>query len=310
MSHALLFPGQGAQFAGMAADLFEAHEGARDLFKKANEHVPWDLIELSFEGPEEELARTEVCQVAIYVASLAVLAAWKDRTSPPEPTVSAGLSLGEYTALTEAGALSFEEGLDLVRRRGALMQRACEDTAGTMASVIGLGAAQVEEAVAATEGVVTVANYNSPKQFVVSGEVEAVRAAGERCTEMGARRVLELKVAGAYHSPLMSPAAEELRPHLEEATIVAPRHPVVLNLTGAETTDPEAIRQGLIGQVTHPVRWEASMRRLRGLGAERGVELGPGRVLRGLMRAVDPDFAVQSLCSEESIRASAAEAGA
>ena len=307
MSHALLFPGQGAQFAGMAADLFESHAVARQLFERANERVPWDLMKLSFEGPEEDLAQTEVCQVAIYVASLAVWEVWKELASPPEPVVSAGLSLGEYTALTEAGALSFEEGLELVARRGKLMQEACDAAAGTMASVIGLSAAEVEEAVGATEGVVTVANYNSPMQFVLSGEVEAVRAAGERCKEKGAKRVLELKVAGAYHSPLMSPAAEALRPHLEMAAIAAPRHPVVLNLTGEATTDPEEIRQGLIRQVTHPVRWEASMGQLRGLGAERGVELGPGAVLRGLMRGLDRDFPVQSLCTEESIQEAARE---
>lgn len=302
MGLALLFPGQGAQIVGMGKDLRDAHPGARALFEKAQDRLPWDLEEVTFHGPEEALAATGACQVAIYVTSMAVWEIWKEVPGAPEILASAGLSLGEYTALAAAGALTFEEGLDLVTRRGALMQEACEAREGTMASVLGLAAEAVEEAVAGTEGVVAVANYNAPTQIVITGETGAVRAAGERCREAGAKRVLELNVAGAYHSPLMAPAQEALEPHLREAVIEEPRYPVILNVSGRATRDPEEIRHGLIEQVTSPVRWVESMESLRSLEVERAVELGPGTVLKGLLRKVDRKIPVESFCSLESMR--------
>ncbi len=303
MGLALLFPGQGAQFVGMGADLYRSHPPSKSIFDRASEQVDFDLLGVCFEGPEEALAETTACQVAIYVTSLAAWGFWKEQTATPEPAVSAGLSLGEYTALTIAGALSFEEGLDLVSRRGALMQKACEERPGTMASVIGLSAEAVEGALEGVDGVVQVANYNSPSQVVLTGEEGAVRRAADRCKEMGAKRVLELSVAGAYHSPLMKPAEEALRPRLAEASIRPPTHPVILNVTGRESRDPELIRDGLIRQVTSPVRWSESMSRLRDLGVDGALEMGPGRVLRGLMRQIDRGLPVESLCSLESIQA-------
>ena len=288
---------------GMGADLYRSHPPARDLFDRANDRVGFDLVSVCFEGPEEALAATAACQVAIYCTSLAAWGYWKEVASPPEPVVSAGLSLGEYTALTVAGALDFEEGLDLVARRGALMQEACEARPGTMVSILGLSHKEVEEALDGAVGIVQVGNYNSPRQVVITGETEGVRQAARKCKELGAKRVLELKVAGAYHSPLMSPAGEALRPRLEGASILEPSHPVILNVTGRGSRDPEEIRQGLIRQVTSPVRWSDSMEDLRDLGVVRAVEVGPGKVLKGLLRQIHRGIAVESLCSVESIRA-------
>lgn len=303
MGLGLLFPGQGAQLVGMGADLYRSHPPSKAIFDRAAGQVDFDLISVCFEGPEEALAQTSICQVAIYVTSLAVWGFWKEVSNRPKPRISAGLSLGEYTALTVSGALSAEEGLDLVALRGALMQEACDASPGTMASVIGLSGKQVEEALDGADGIVQVGNYNSPTQVVITGEAVAVRQAMEICREKGAKRVLELKVAGAYHSPLMRQAEEALRPRLGDASIREPSNPVILNVTGRESRDPEEIREGLIRQVTSPVRWSESMGRLRGLGVERVCELGPGRVLKGLLRQIDRDLPVTSLCSAESIQA-------
>jgi [acyl-carrier-protein] S-malonyltransferase len=304
-TRAVLFPGQGAQFPGMAADLIDAHPEARAVFEKGREVLGRDIVRVLREGPEEDLNSTRTSQPAIFLHSMAVLEVLgkelgvKGRYGSGLPALAtAGLSLGEYSALVFAGAIDFEDALRVVAARGELMQEACDATRGTMASVIGLPAGKVEEVVAAAraEGLLAgIANYNSPDQTVVSGEEGAVDDLVGRLEKAGARRAIRLKVAGAYHSPLMAAAARKLEPHLEALAIRAPRLPFFSNVTGGEVADPEAIRTGLMRQVESPVRWSDIVLGLLARGMGSALEAGPGRVLAGLLRGFRRDLEVASV---------------
>jgi [acyl-carrier-protein] S-malonyltransferase len=287
----LLFPGQGAQKVGMGADLWQDFQAARAAFETACRATGMDLCALCFEGPIEELSRSDVAQPAILTASVAALRALEEEADQLPVRAAGGLSLGEYTALVAAGAIAFEEAVGLVQRRGRYMQEACEATPGAMYSVIGLADEVVEEACrrasVETEPGVWPANYNSPGQVVISGGEEAAAVAAGLCTEAGARKVIELKVAGAFHTPLMQPAAERLAEDLAAVDFASPAFAVVSNVTGEPHGGPREIRELLARQVTEPVRWVACARRLAATGLRSFVEVGPGRVLKGLLRRID-----------------------
>jgi [acyl-carrier-protein] S-malonyltransferase len=304
----LLFPGQGAQKVGMGADLAEAYSSAREVFEEANEATGLALDRLCFHGPLTELSRSDVAQPAILAVSIATLRAMAEAGgTPPAPAAVAGLSLGEYSALVAAGALEFGDALRLVRQRGAFMQEACEVNPGAMYSVIGLADPRVEEACERareqTGGGVWPANYNCPGQLVISGEEEPTRRAAELCSEMGARRALRLTVAGAFHTPLMQPAADRLAPVLSEVEIAPPAVPVVANVTGRPTLDPEELRRRLLEQITSPVRWADGVRWMLSKGLRRHYEVGPGRVLQGLLRRTDAEAECVSINDAEDVRA-------
>ena len=305
---ALLFPGQGAQEVGMGMALAEASPAARSVFDAANEELGFALDRVCFEGPAEELGRSDVAQPAILTMSIAVLRAMEEAAGAPPPAAAvAGLSLGEYTALVAAGALDLRQAVRLVHHRGRFMQEACETNPGTMFSIIALEDAQVDDACRRarqqTGGAVWPANYNSPGQVVISGEKEAAAAAAELCSGMGARKVVELKVAGAFHTPLMQPAADSLTPMIEALDLRAPACPIVANVTGRPTSDPDEIRSLLVRQVTEPVRWVDCQRALAGLGVAQCYEVGPGRVLRGLLRRTVSECACLSVGKPEDVAA-------
>lgn len=309
MSHvAFVFPGQGAQAVGMGRDLAETGAPGRRVFDTACEALGIRLDELCFEGPLEDLSRSDVAQPAILTTSIAVLRTLEQSVAQlPAPAGVAGLSLGEYTALVAAGALEFADAVRLVRDRGTFMQEACDASPGTMYAVIGLEDAQVEEACARarreTNGGVWPANYNSPGQLAISGEhAPAARAAGI-CKEMGARRALQLQVAGAFHTPLMSSAAEKLKPVLQDTQIRKPRCPVIANVNAKPVEDPEQIREMLLKQVTHPVRWTACVQAMSEMGVETFYEIGPGKVIAGLLRRIDRNLACKSVGTSEDIAA-------
>lgn len=282
---AFLFPGQGSQAPGMAADLAEIPE-ARALLDEADAVLGFSLTDLMFGDDAEALKPTEVTQPALYVHSLAANAALAARGVKPD--LAAGHSLGEWSALAAVGALTFADGLRAVRRRGELMAQAGDVRPGAMSAVLGLDAdkleAVCEQATEAGEGEVVPANYNDPGQIVISGDAPAVERAGAAASEAGARRVVPLPVSGAFHSPLMAFARDGLQETLEALDIRVPSCPVVLNVTAEPTTDPEAIRLRLLDQLTAPVRWAQSLERMRAEGAERFVEVGTGKVLSGLVR--------------------------
>lgn len=288
---AFVFPGQGAQFPGMASDLHEASAAIRDRFAQAADILGFDIAEVMFNGTEAALKETKVTQPAIFLHSVLLAEAIG---SSFNPGVVAGHSLGEFSALVAAGAMSFEDGLKLVSERALAMQAACEATPSTMAAVLGLEDAVVEEVCAATPGVVVAANYNCPGQLVISGEVPAVEAACAALTEAGARRALILPVGGAFHSPLMEPARERLAAAIEATTFDAPRCPIVQNVTAAPSVDPAEIQKNLVDQLTAPVRWTQSMHKMIEMGATESVEVGPGKVLSGLFKKVDRAFPVSS----------------
>jgi [acyl-carrier-protein] S-malonyltransferase len=281
---AYLFPGQGAQFTGMGQDLYESSSEAKALFEAANEQLGFSITDIMFTGDAEALKQTKVTQPAIFLHSV-ILA--KVMGSDFAPDMVAGHSLGELSALTASGALNFADGLALVSKRALAMQAACELQPSTMAAVLGLEDAVVEKVCEETAGIVVAANYNCPGQLVISGEVPAVEAACESLKEAGARRALMLPVGGAFHSPLMEPAREELAKAIEETAFSAPICPIYQNVTAAAVTDPEAIKANLIKQLTASVRWTQSMQQMIADGAETFIEVGPGNVLQGLIKKID-----------------------
>ncbi len=284
---AFVFPGQGAQFVGMGKDLYEQNPEAKSYFEKANEILGFRITDILFNGTAEELKETKVTQPAIFLHSV-ILA--KTMGEDFRPDMVAGHSLGEFSALVAAGAMTFEDGLRLVSKRAMAMQKACEIRPSTMAAVLGLPDEKVEEVCAqVTDEVVVPANYNCPGQIVISGSVEGVDKACELLKEAGAKRALKLAVGGAFHSPLMEPAREELAKAIEETTISRPVCPIYQNVTASAVTAPAEIKKNLIAQLTAPVRWTQSVLNMTADGADYFMELGPGTVLQGLVKKISPN---------------------
>jgi [acyl-carrier-protein] S-malonyltransferase len=286
MKKAYVFPGQGSQFPGMGKDLYENSALAKEMFEKANSILGFRITDIMFSGTEEELKQTKVTQPAIFLHSVVLAATLGDSF---QPDMVAGHSLGEFSALVANKTLSFEDALVLVSKRAMAMQKACEAVPSTMAAVLGMEDAKVEEICAATEGVVVAANYNCPGQLVISGSVDAVNRACEALKAAGAKRALVLPVGGAFHSPLMEPARVELEAAIHATTFHTPVCPVYQNVTAAAISDPESIKQNLIDQLTAPVRWTQSVRQMVADGASSFVEVGPGKVLQGLVKKVAPE---------------------
>ncbi len=281
---AYVFPGQGAQFVGMGKDLYENNAEVREMMEKANEILGFRITDLMFNGTEEDLRQTKVTQPAIFLHSVALAKSLGDEF---KPDMVAGHSLGEFSALVAAGALSFEEGLKLVSKRAHAMQKACEIEPSTMAAVLALPDEKVEEICAGIDGIVAPANYNCPGQVVISGSIESIDKACEALLAAGAKRALKLKVGGAFHSPLMQPAQEELTEAIEAAKFETPRCPVYQNVDGKPHTDPEEIKANLIKQLTGAVRWTQDVEAMIADGADEFVELGPGAVLQGLVKKIN-----------------------
>lgn len=285
MKKAYVFPGQGSQFPGMAKDLYESNETAREMLEKANDILGFRITDIMFEGTADDLKQTKVTQPAIFLHSVIMARCLPDF----KPDMVAGHSLGEFSALVAAGAMDFEEGLKLVSIRAQAMQKACESVPGAMAAVIALPTEKVEEICASCEGVVVAANYNCEGQIVISGEKEAVEAACVRMKEAGAKRALPLPVGGAFHSPLMEPARAELAEGIEKAVFSTPVCPVYQNVTAKPSTDPAEIKANLLAQLTSPVRWTQSVKNMLEDGACHFVELGPGKVLQGLIAKISTE---------------------
>ena len=290
---AFVFPGQGAQFVGMGKDLYENNPVAKEMFDKANEILGFNITDLMFNGTDEDLRQTKVTQPAIFLYSVILAKTMGDDFNPD---MVAGHSLGEFSALVAAGALSFEDGLRLVSARAQAMQKACEKTPSTMAAVLALPDARVEELCASvTEGVVVPANYNCPGQIVISGSIEGVDAACAKMLEAGAKRALKLKVGGAFHSPLMEPARAELADAIAHTDFHAPKCPVYQNVNAEPQTDPETIKKNLIAQLTAPVRWTQTIQNMIAAGADTFVEVGPGAVLQGLVKKISSEVATSGI---------------
>ena len=289
MKKAYVFPGQGAQYCGMGKELYENSVEARDMFEQANEILGFRITDVMFEGTAEELKQTKVTQPAVFLHSV-VLA----KVLGVEPSAVAGHSLGELSALVVAGALSFEDGLRLVAKRAMAMQKACEAEQGTMAAVLALPDATIEQVCESVEGVVVAANYNCPGQLVISGAVDAVNEACAKLKEAGARRALVLPVGGAFHSPLMEPARKELAEAIELAHFKESVCPIYQNVDALPHTSPEEIKANLVAQLTAPVRWTQIVENMTNDGISSYMELGPGTVLRGLISKISPDVEVES----------------
>ena len=288
---AYVFPGQGAQFTGMGKELYESSPKAKELFEKANEILGFDIMKIMFEGTEDELKQTKVTQPAIFLHSTILAACLGDSF---QPDMVAGHSLGEFSALVANGTLSFEDGLKLVYQRALAMQKACEVEPSTMAAILGLEDEIVEQICAEIDGVVVAANYNCPGQLVISGAFPAVEAACAKLTEAGAKRALLLPVGGAFHSPLMEPAREELAEAIEKTVFNTPSCPVYQNVTASAVSSPEDIKKNLLVQLTAPVKWTQTMQQMIADGASEVIEVGPGKVLQGLFKKVDRAFPCSS----------------
>ena len=288
---AYVFPGQGAQFSGMGKDLYESSDLAKQLFAQANEILGFDIQKIMFEGSDEELKQTKVTQPAIFLHSTILAACLGDSF---QPDMVAGHSLGEISSLVANKTLSFEDGLRLVSKRALAMQAACEAVPSTMAAILGLEDEVVENVCKSIDGIVVAANYNCPGQLVISGTIPAVEEACAKLTEAGAKRAMILQVGGAFHSPLMEPAREELAKAIESTTFNTPICPVYQNTTAAAVTNPDEIKLNLIDQLTAPVRWTQTMQQMIADGATEVIEVGPGKVLQGLFKKVDRAFPTSS----------------
>lgn len=292
MRTAYVFPGQGSQFPGMAKDLYESNTTARAMLEKANEILGFRITDIMFNGTAEDLKQTKVTQPAIFLHSVVLAKCIPDF----KPDMVAGHSLGEFSALVVAGALDFEEGLKLVAIRAEAMQKACEKVPGTMAAVIALETSKVEEICAECDGIVVAANYNCEGQIVISGETSAVEEACARMKEAGARKALPLPVGGAFHSPLMEPARAELAEGIEKVGFNKPAYPIYQNVTALPSTDPAEIKANLLAQLTSPVRWTQSVKNMIADGAVSFMELGPGKVLQGLVAKIGgPEISAESI---------------
>jgi len=288
---AYVFPGQGAQFVGMGKDLYENSPLAKEMFEKANEILGFRITDLMFSGTDEDLRQTKVTQPAIFLHSVILS---KVLGADFKPEMVAGHSLGEFSALVSAGALSFEDGLKLVSARAQAMQKACEKEPSTMAAVLGLEVEKIEEICKAIDEVVVPANYNSPGQLVISGSIKGIEIACQKLTEAGAKRALKLAVGGAFHSPLMEPARQELEAAINKTSFNKPICPIYQNVDANPTSDPETIKKNLIAQLTAPVRWTQTVKNMLANGANNFVELGPGNVLQGLIKKVDRNVVAES----------------
>ena len=285
-----MFPGQGAQFVGMGKDLFDQHPLAQERFNSANALLGFSITDIMFDGDAEALRETKVTQPAIFLHSVISY----ELAKKSNPDMAAGHSLGEFSALTACGALSFEDGLSLVSKRAQAMQAACDVTKGTMAAVLALADDVVEQVCQDMDGIVVAANYNCPGQLVISGAFPAVEAACEVLKEKGAKRALLLPVGGAFHSPLMEPAQEELAKAILETHFNTPSCPIYQNITAAPTQDAGLIKENLIAQLTGPVKWTQTIQQMREDGASLFTEYGPGKVLQGLVKKIDREAEVQS----------------
>ena len=296
-----IFSGQGAQAVGMGQDLCESSNAASIVFEKADAALGWSISDICFNGPEDKLRESRYCQPAIYTMSAACIAAFNDKYPESKPLATAGLSLGEFAALCVAGVFDFEVGLKLIEKRGQLMDEACRETDGTMASILGGNSDIIKEL--CEEGGVDVANFNSPAQIVISGEKEKIKKTIKLMKEKGLRKIIPLKVAGAYHSKLMQSAADKFRDVLADVKLSTPVIPVAQNFTGKFTKDVNEIRENLVQQVAGSVLWEDCVHTILETGATQVIEFGPGKVLTGLVRRINGHVATVNINSTESLAA-------